>query len=178
MVGVDQVEPVLGARHAHVGKPPLLLQLALVLERAPMRQQALLHPDDEDDRELQPLGGVERDQGHPVGQLVELVLVADQRHLLQEAGEALRRGDLVELGGVVAQLEDVGPALLAVIGPVLDGRLQAGALERRVEDRRGRLGGGHGHQPAHEIGEARPAGRARAAPGSGSGRPARPRCTG
>ena len=63
---MHQVEPILGARHADVRQAPLLLQLAIVLERTPMRQQPLLEPDDEDDRELQALGGVQGDQRDPV----------------------------------------------------------------------------------------------------------------
>ena len=61
--------------------------------------------------------------------------------------------DLVELGRVVAQLEEVRPALLAVIGPVLDRLAEARALEGGVEDRRRRLGRDHRHQPLHELAE-------------------------
>ena len=68
---------------------------------------------------------MERDERHPIGDVLQLVLVADERHLLEEAGQALRRGDLVELGRVAAQLEQVRPALLAVLGAVLDRRLEA-----------------------------------------------------
>jgi hypothetical protein len=148
MMRMDEVQPILGARHAHVGQASLLLELTLVLERTAMGQQPLLQPDDEDDRELEPLGRVEGDERDAVRHVLQLVLVADERHLLEEAGEPLGRGDLVELGGVAAQLEHVRPALLALVGAVVDGRLQARPLERGVEDRRWRLGGTMAISPA------------------------------
>ncbi len=118
-----------------------------------MRQQALLHADHEHHGKFEALGRMERDQRHPIRRLIQLVLVADERNFLQETSEALGCGDLVELGGVVAQLRDVRPALLTVVGPVLDDGLEARALEGGVEDGRRRLGRHHRHQPAHEIGE-------------------------
>ena len=51
-----------GPGDADVGQPPLLLELLRVAERAHVREGAVLHPGEEDDRELQPLGGVQRHQ--------------------------------------------------------------------------------------------------------------------
>ena len=149
-MGMDEVQPVLGASHPDVRQAALLLELTVVLERTPVRQQALLEPDHEDDGELEALRRVQRDQCDPVRAVLERVLVGDQCHLLQEASETLRWRDLVELGGVVAQLGDIGPAIGAFIGTVVDRVLEAAALERRVEDRARRLAARHLHQRAHE----------------------------
>ena len=58
---VHQVQPVHGARDAHVGQAPLLLHVLLV-ERALVREDALLHAGDEHHRELEALGVVQRHQ--------------------------------------------------------------------------------------------------------------------
>ncbi len=55
-----------------------------------MGQHALLHPDDEDDRELQPLGGVEGDEGDGVDLLVVLVDVGHEGDVFQEADQRCR----------------------------------------------------------------------------------------
>jgi hypothetical protein len=56
-----------------------------------VREDAVLQPGEEDDRELQALGGVQRHQGDHtlVVRIVggDLVGVGDQRDLLQEAGD-------------------------------------------------------------------------------------------
>ena len=153
-MGVEQVEAVLGAGHAHIRESPLLLQLALVLQRAAVWQQPLLEADHEHDRELEPLGGVQRDQRHAIRPVLQGVLVGDQRHLLEEAGKSLRRRDLVELRGVVAQLGHIGPAVGALIGPVVDGAFETAALQRCVEDRAGRFAARHLHERTHERREA------------------------
>ena len=54
--GPQQVQTLLGPRDAHVGQPALLLHLGLVLQRADVRQQALLHADYEHGPKLEPLG--------------------------------------------------------------------------------------------------------------------------
>ena len=75
------------ARQADVGEPALLLHLALVVERARVREDALLEAGDEDDVELEALGGVERDQRDRVGVLLVRVLVGDQGRLLEQPVE-------------------------------------------------------------------------------------------
>ena len=79
-----------------------------------MRQQALLQPDDEDDGELQPLRGVERDQRDGVHLLVVLVGVGHEGDLFEERRQGGLGRQLVVLGGDGAQLLDVVPAVFAV----------------------------------------------------------------
>ncbi len=74
-------------RETDVAEPPLLLD-ALLLERADVREDALLHPDREDRLELQPLRVVERHERDEAPIVVDRVLVRDQRDVLQEAGQA------------------------------------------------------------------------------------------
>src|SRR5204862_7024474 len=55
---VGHVELALRARDPHVAEPPLLVEVAR-LDRAHVREDALLAADHEDDRELEALGIVE-----------------------------------------------------------------------------------------------------------------------
>ena len=61
--GVGEREVAHRAGDADVGEPALLLDAALV-DRARVREHAVLHADDEDDRELEALGVVQRHQRH------------------------------------------------------------------------------------------------------------------
>ena len=61
-----QEEPPLGAGDADVGEPALLLELLLVVEGPAVREEALLEAGDEDDRELEALRRVKRDERHRV----------------------------------------------------------------------------------------------------------------
>ena len=104
------------ARDADVGQAPLLLDPRL-RDRARVRQQALLHADQEHVRELEPLGGVERHERHGVaaglGPLVARLVAAREGQLLQEAVERrLGRAAHVVLGEV-QDLDDARPARLA-----------------------------------------------------------------
>ena len=109
--GAADVEPFAGAGDAHVGQSPLLLQLAGVTQRAQVREDAVLEPGQEDDRELQPLGGV---QGHQRDDPVALVAVGDlvgvghQRHPLEERLQRPRVDRLVRVGGGLGRLGDIG----------------------------------------------------------------------
>src|SRR5205814_731684 len=58
--GTRKHEPALRTRDADVEVPPLLLELQRVFPRAGVRQQPVLEPGDEDERELQALRGVHR----------------------------------------------------------------------------------------------------------------------
>ena len=99
------VEPLLGAGHADVREPALLLELGLVAERPGVREDAVLEAGQEHDRELQALGGVQGHQrDHPgvvaLGSVGDLVGVGDQRHPLEEVGEAGSDDAGVDVGGV------------------------------------------------------------------------------
>ena len=86
------MQPLASARDADIGQAPLLLELLGVRELTQMRDGAVLKTGDEDDRELQALGGVQghqRDHSPGIGLRVgDLVGVSDQRHLLKEVFEA------------------------------------------------------------------------------------------
>jgi len=139
-----QVELLLGAGHADVAEAALLLQLRRVaaLQGAHVRQQPLLQPDDEDDRELQPLRRVEGDEGRGIHGVIVLVDVGDEGGVLQERGQGVLRLQLVVLGGDGAQLLHVLPALLAVGQPLALLPEQVLAVARALDDRVQKLGEG------------------------------------
>ncbi len=60
--GAGQHEPLARPREADVAEPPFLLDFLLVLRRARVREQAFFHAGDDDERELEALGGVHRHQ--------------------------------------------------------------------------------------------------------------------
>ena len=117
----------------------LLLDAAVaLLERADVGQQPLLHPGEEHHRELETLDLVQRDQGDPVGRVVERVDVGHQGHVLEELGQSLRRRHVGVLGGQADELGDVGPALLVLRRAVAQRALVAGVVEHAVEELRQR----------------------------------------
>ena len=148
--GVRQEEPLLGAGDADVGEAALLLELLLVVERPAVREEALLEPGDEDDRELEALRGVERDERHGVGVALVRILVGDERRLLEQAVERVVGRQVVVAGRDRAQLEQVRPALLAVLGAVGEHRAIAGRLEGLVEQLGECQHPDPGPQPPHE----------------------------
>ena len=81
-------EALAGAGDADVGEPALLLDVAL-LERARVREDALLAADDEDGVVLEPLGVVQRHQRRQALLVADRVLLGDERDLGQEL---LQRG--------------------------------------------------------------------------------------
>ena len=88
--GVRQVEALAGSRQAHVGEAALLLHLARIVERPCVREDALLEAADEDDLELEALGGVERDERDLVRVAGVGVLVGHEGGLLEEPVEGVR----------------------------------------------------------------------------------------
>src|SRR3954466_6800485 len=54
--GMSKEQPLLGTGDADVGEPSFLFQFDGLGERPSVREHALLHPDEEHRRELQPLG--------------------------------------------------------------------------------------------------------------------------
>ena len=79
-----------------------------------MRQQPLLHADHENDRELEALDHVQRDQRDALAVLVVGVDIRDQRNLGQEILQALSRIAVVEAFGEPAKLVQVLHARLAL----------------------------------------------------------------
>ena len=128
-----EVEPLARAREADIREPPLLLHLALVVERAGVREDALLEAGDEDDVELEALGGVERDERDRVGVAGVRVLVGHEGRLLEQAVERVGRLEVAVAADDLAQLEQVGPAVLALLRAVHEHGPVARLLEHRVE---------------------------------------------
>ena len=149
-----QVETLAGARQAHVGEAALLLHLARVVERTGVREDALLQAADEDDLELEALGGVERDERDLVGVAGVGVLVGHQGRLLQEPVEGIGGLQVAVAIDDLAQLEQVGPAVLAVLGAVHEHGPVARILERQVEQLRQRDQADAAPQALHERTEA------------------------
>src|SRR5947209_11399398 len=108
---ITEVEVALGAGDADVAEPALLLEPALV-QRPRVWEDALLAPDDEHDRELQPLRVVQRHERHEALLVAQCVGVGEQRDLLEEAVE---RG-VLDAGVVLARHLD---ELLEVLQPPL-----------------------------------------------------------
>ena len=100
---VQHRQPLLRARHPDVAEAALLLDVVL-LDRARVREDPLLHPEHEDGAELEPLRVVERHQRDLAGAVAvaQRVLVRVERDLLQERRE--RR--LVGRGLVLARDAD------------------------------------------------------------------------
>ena len=71
----------------------------MLLERALVRQQALLHSNHEHDRELQALDHVQSDQRHTLAVLVISVDIGDERDLGEEVLQALSGLAVVEALG-------------------------------------------------------------------------------
>src|SRR5467141_444095 len=64
--GVEEVDPLLRASERDVEEPALLLELSWIVERRGVGKEPLLQTHDKDDRELEPLGRVDRHEVHGV----------------------------------------------------------------------------------------------------------------
>ena len=151
--GVRQEQAPLGAGDADVGEASLLLQLLLVVQRAAVREDALLHARDEDDGELEPLGGMERDECDGIRTCLVRILVRDQRRLLQEAIQGVVRRKVVVARRDGPQFEQVRPALLALLRSVGEHGPVAGLLDHGVEQLRQGQHPNPRPQPSHQRGE-------------------------
>ena len=91
-VGENQVPH--GARDPDVTESTLLFEFVVVRERSAMREDRLFEAGDDDRRELETLGDVQRHHRDRAGTAVELVGVRDQRHALDEVHQrvVLTRG--------------------------------------------------------------------------------------
>ena len=135
--GPGDVEALLRAGETDVGEAALLLELGLVAERALVGEDAVLEAGEEDDRELEALGRVERHQRDDPGVVAvrgvgDLVGVGDQGDPLEEVAEADGDGAGLDLGRVGARPR------LRVLGELAGDRdelgevLHAGAVLRVV----------------------------------------------
>ena len=98
-----------------------------------MGKQALLHPQHEDDRELEALDHVQRDQRHPLGAIVHGVHVAHQRDILQEGLKPFSGWQPVVLRGQATELEHIAPAFLPFRTAFLDVALVRAAQQQQVD---------------------------------------------
>src|SRR5581483_7743697 len=128
---IGQVEFLFRPRDAHVAEAAFLFQFAVALHRAQVRKDALLQPDQEHDRELQSLRGVQRHHRDGVGGGVERVNIGDERDLFQEGGERRRIGLRLELFGHREQFLDVFEPCLRLDALLL---FQRALVARAVED--------------------------------------------
>ena len=83
------IQPLLGAGDAHIGKSAFLLQFGGVLHRTRMRERALFHAGQEHHRVFEALGRVQGHQRHFAGILRlagQLVGIGHERGGLQECG--------------------------------------------------------------------------------------------
>jgi len=99
--------------------PEVFLDAILVVERARVWEHAVLHAREEDDRELEALHRMQRDERRDGLGLGELVLVRHERDLFEERGQLLFLREREELLAEAAQLEHVGVPLLPLLGAIL-----------------------------------------------------------
>ncbi len=89
------------AGYADVTEPTFLFELVVVRERATVREDRLLESGDDDRRELETLGDVQRHHRYRASAAVELVGVRDQRHALDEVHQRVvltrGRGEFAEV---------------------------------------------------------------------------------
>jgi hypothetical protein len=89
--GTHQIDPFLGPCDPHIAQSALLLHLIRVIEGPSVREEPLLHAHDEDDWKLQPLGGMEGDQGHRIDLLIVTIHIGNESHPLKKGGKAILR---------------------------------------------------------------------------------------
>ena len=146
---VREVEAIHRARDAHVREAPLLFEFREVREGTIVREHALFETAEEDDRELEALGGVQRHQGDERRRRVERVEIAHERDVREEIVERTRvllafelLGDAHELlkvleprlgiGGVFAlQFADVAGLFHHGDQEVADGEIARAFAQRR-----------------------------------------------
>src|SRR5438093_2082432 len=155
--GMEEMDPELRAGECHIEKPPLLLDLGGIVDRRGVGKKTLLEAHHEDDREFEPLRGVDRHEIHRIPFVVPEVHVGQERHFGEETidGRVLRasqvglraRDQLVDVLDPLAGLHGI---LLGQILPVADLRYQLGQPRGRGERRHGlerREEAGHPSQP-------------------------------
>ena len=118
-----------------------------------MWEDALLQAADEDHIELEALGGMQRDERDRIGIALVGVLVGHEGRLLEQPVERVGRVEVTVAIDHLAQLEQVGPAVLAVLGAVHEHGAIAALLERRVEQLRQRHHADARAQALHDRGE-------------------------
>ena len=104
--GMRERQALLRARHADVGETPFLLD-PLLLDRAHVREDPLLHADEEHRAELEALRVVDRHQRDERLLVAQRVLVGVERDVLEEAGERGLLGLLLVLARDADELLEV-----------------------------------------------------------------------
>ncbi len=88
--------------HRDITKPTLLFEPRFVATRRGVREDPLLHPDQEDDRKFQALGGVNSHQRNAIVPALPTIEIRDQRHLIEIEFElaAFIIDEFILVGGV------------------------------------------------------------------------------
>ena len=101
-----------------------------------MREEAVLQTRDRDDRELEPLGAVQRHhQDARVARPLFLVDVRQQRQLIDEAGERRLGAARLVFASGRHQLGEVLDAAVRILAPLLAQVLQVAALIEHLSER-------------------------------------------
>ena len=85
--GVEQIQFFLGAGYAHIRKAALFFQILITVKRLISGKYAVLHTGDENDRELQPFGCVQRHKHNGVIIAVVSINIRNQSNILQKIGK-------------------------------------------------------------------------------------------
>ena len=114
---------LLASGDPHEHQSPLFLELIRPIEAPLVREDSILHGHQVNDWKLEPLRGVERHQGHPIGGGVPGVGVGNQRRGLEKSPEGIdidiaariaRRKGVVELPRRRDEFLHVGESILPV----------------------------------------------------------------
>ena len=111
---VRQIQPLFGARNAHIGKPTLLLHFTGRVERLDAGENSPLHPRDEYHRGIPTFGGVQRHEDNGIRLLIIIINIRHQSDLFEEAIE-------IALFVILTVAQKVGGKLLDILQPVLIG---------------------------------------------------------
>ena len=137
---MGDVELLLGPGDGHIGEAALLLQLRSVVKDARRREDAVLHPRQENDRELEPFGAVHGHQNDGVVGVVHAVKVGVEGDLLEEAGEVPLGVLLLVLDQGGFKLADVLEAVFALLALGAQHGAVAGPVEQVFQQDVERLG--------------------------------------
>ena len=105
--GPGEIQLLAGARHSHVTKTALFFHLVVVLQCAGVGEKPFFEPGEEDNRELETFGVVNREQ-RDLRFLIHGIGIAHQSGVVEKV--ANRFAAIGGLGGGVDQLAQVGDA--------------------------------------------------------------------
>ena len=160
LLGVGEIELAHGACDADIGEAALFLEAVGVVERALVREQAIFETREEHQRELEPLGGVQRHHLHAILPSLGLAFTGLEYGMGEERVERRHRFFALAGGGYETarrrdQFQQVLGARLATIRLVLAVVLEQPARREHLIDdlvqRQCRRGGGETVDHLHET---------------------------